>query len=387
MPTTVDNQNSAICSAIKALRGICEADKLTKLYEECCELLVEFHMLAAPLLVEYRSGGAHRMDINRQMTAMIHDNRIVSRIHEIDKATGCRVALPDLRVVDHLDTTYNTNTEQRHCPCGGQYHTKSFSELVCIDCGCIHIRYESLEVSDAEQTKRGQFDPISHCRLWLDRIQALDIVDISPDILDRFRALMARENIRHYSRLSCETLRGYVRTLGLESRYNDVVPLIRKKLTGIAPSPFSPAERAVILDDFRQIVEAFPQIESDKLNLLYYPFFIRKILERRFYDQPTRLKSWIDVIHLQNAPTLQRNDSLFREICQLLPHYYNPIPTLAHVETDAIAAEMRSHVGAADALARASANPGDRTLGFGYSPGAQTTMGPTEMSSTQTLAF
>ena len=79
-----------------------------------------------------------------------------------------------------------------------------------------------------------------------------------------------------------------------------------------------------IFNYFNKAVQAYN--ESYKTtrtnnNIKYYPYFIWKIIEIIYKDQPRRRYEIFECIHLQNLDTLKKNDKIWKNICNKIPEF------------------------------------------------------------------
>jgi hypothetical protein len=62
----------------------------------------------------------------------------------------------------------------------------------------------------------------------------------------------------------------------------------------------------------------YEQVATEGGNKPYYPYFIYKLYEDEFKDDPAKLRI-LEYIHLQSKDTVTKNDIIYRSIAELAP--------------------------------------------------------------------
>jgi hypothetical protein len=106
-----------------------------------------------------------------------------------------------------------------------------------------------------------------------------------------------------------------------------------KHFTGRSPPQLDFQETREVSIKFTKIMEIYEMIRKPGKdhNRPYYPFFIYKIIEQMFKNDPIKIKL-LESIHLQSSETLTKNDKLYRKICEMAPKDsgLDYTPTLRH---------------------------------------------------------
>jgi len=215
------------------------------------------------------------------------------------------------------------------CICGSKMIVRSnTSELICVDCGntitLLGTIFEDSQFYNQEgnRYKHGSYIPSRHCKYWIDRIQAKENTIIDPEDIAKIEKCIIRDGIKNKKNITIEQFRKYLKETKL-STYNDHIPLIRKYITGITPPQLTHSELNLLFNYFDKSVKTYSTIKpKSKLNCIYYPYIIRKILEIIIKD-PIRRKEIICCIHLQGNKTLIDNDKNWKLICA---HYKDDFP-------------------------------------------------------------
>lgn len=198
------------------------------------------------------------------------------------------------------------------------------SEMKCPKCNRIKTLYGTVFEDhqfynqEGQKTKHGTYDPNRHFRFWMDRIQAKERMDFPQDMLDKIESTIRR----YYSPpivVNCIIMRDILKDTKL-TRYNDHIPLLVKRFTGTSPPQLTHNEMRTFAIKFNKIMEIYEQIVKQDRdgNRPYYPYFIYKIAEDEFKDNPEKLKI-LDYIHLQSDDTIIKHDLIYRQICDNAP--------------------------------------------------------------------
>ena len=211
------------------------------------------------------------------------------------------------------------------------------SEYVCskLKCGLSTRIYG--EVFDDDQIfyqeggrgKPVKYEPIKHCKEWVDRIQAKESTEIPDEVLSKIKRCIRRDSI-FLENLTYEMIRKYLKELKITS-YNNHIALIHKLITGVNPIQFTERELKLIFMYFSKAIQIFNGIKSKfKSNYPYYPFFIYKIIEHilsapRFAQRKSQILS---CIHLLGYETLINKDQVWFMIIEQIPEF-KAVPTRA----------------------------------------------------------
>lgn len=213
----------------------------------------------------------------------------------------------------------------------------NMSYVLCSKCGLTEklrgmiFEDEQFFQQDGQRAKHGNYDPVKHCRSWIDKIQARETTDIPINVLNLVRRKARCNRVTDLQSLSCETIRKYLQR-SKYSKFNEHIPLIRKIITGEAPPQFNELERRKIIIYFGKIVKIYSKIKPEsKTNTNYHPYYIMKIIEQIIAEPRRRLI--ISCIHMQAWETLIEHDRVWEKICGHLPEF-EYIPTDRNAYSD-----------------------------------------------------
>jgi hypothetical protein len=221
-----------------------------------------------------------------------------------------------------------TEESDARCVCGTAYSVDQQScEYICRKCGVSEKLYgvvfedEQHGYQDNQRSKHGSHDPIKHCKVWLDRIQAIENKVVDPCIINSIKKKIWQDNI-WADQITCATIRRVLKKIKLTA-YNDHVPLIRRIITGYAPPLLTDQERRMVYMDFSLATDIYNGIKpSDKVNCPYNPYFLYRILERRINgaDQ-LRKRQILECIHLQSHETTTEHSKIWDVIAQRMEEF------------------------------------------------------------------
>ena len=239
----------------------------------------------------------------------------------------------DIQIYSKLEK-YN----YEECDCGTRMITiPELSELLCPNTTCGKIKTITGAVfndnqfypQEGQKTKHGGYESSRHYRLWIKRLQAHVIKDFSPIVLAKIKRIIDMEN-HNYNTLTCEVMRGILKNpLVRATNLNVYVPLLVVKFGGKPPPQLSYQEDKKLSIYFDKVITLYDRVNPTGGNKPYYPYFIYKIIESVFKDDPEKLRL-LDYIHLQSRDTVIKNDIYYKQICDLA----DPQDGLTYTPTD-----------------------------------------------------
>lgn len=232
------------------------------------------------------------------------------------------------------------------CTCGTHMIVyQELSELRCPSCGFVRaivgavFRDEQFYPQEGQKTKHGGYDTNRHYRFWIDRLQAMEVAAFDDGVIEKIARVIARDN---YTRdeLNCSLMRKILKDPTVKaSKLNDRVPSLVKLFGGQPPPVLTFAENKICAAKFSRVMELYETINPDGGNKPYYPYFIYKIIEQMFRNNPEKLRL-LDYIHLQSRETVIKNDRYYKQICEIA----SPEDDLIYTPTDPSFRTFRSLV-------------------------------------------
>lgn len=220
--------------------------------------------------------------------------------------------------IDLIDDKKSSNNICKKCG-SKMIVLQNMTQLKCDQCSilktvCGEIMDE--QYSDGQKTKHGSYDPNRHFDSWLDKIQAKKQKTFSERDVERIQHYIKSDDYTEET-LNCKSMRKILKDAKL-TKLNDYVPLLIKTFTNKVPPELTHAERRRFHIRFSKIMKYYRAIKreaNEDGNRPYYPYFIYKIAEYEFKDDPIKIKL-LDFIHLQSSDTVCKNDLIFEEICE-----------------------------------------------------------------------
>lgn len=221
------------------------------------------------------------------------------------------------------------------CDCGANMTIRAeSSELACPVCGISRpilgavFSDDQFFPQEGQKTKHGDYAPKRHCRHWIERIFA---EENNSGFIQHIPAITAEIKREGYCRveITCENVRNILKRLGL-TNLNEHVPSIIKLVGGIPPPIFTREERRRLELKFNRVIDLYSVVKPNNKNRRYYPYFMYKIVEWDYRDNPEYLRL-LNYIHLQSEDTYVVNDADYEKICELFdsPADLTFIPTEA----------------------------------------------------------
>lgn len=296
----------------------------------------EYHMNTSPILVEYyrnESGTAY----DRYKT-LINSNNYNGILAEfISTINNIFIVIPTIQSKDILKiiTEYNkissiTNyvkNSYNKCECGNVMELRPHSsEMICTHCGLSLVLEGVLFETDVVfnlmlNAPTATYDPHDHCGKWINKIQATEVCDIPKKCLN---AIITYANSNKLKWMSCDQIRKFIKPLKF-SKYNDHIPLIRKRVFSYSPPQLTADEIHIITALFAQSIKTYDIVKpASATNNMYYPYVIYKIIDIIIKDSP-RKRYILECIHLQKSKTLVKHDGIWHTICAKHPELqYRP---------------------------------------------------------------
>lgn len=188
--------------------------------------------------------------------------------------------------------------------------------LVCQHCGKEHIPPErdffslasrhqvvARKPSSVNQYKRSVF-----FKLWLKRLQGKEFNHVTRENIEDVRSLLKKEGIRGLHYLAVKKA---MRQLGLTHLYRHTT-YIMMNLRGVPLVHLTPNQETILIKLFMEIQQVFYDLPHCRVNMLSYPYLIKKFCELKHWTAMARvipiLKSYGRVVAM---------DFIWKEICRL----------------------------------------------------------------------
>ena len=208
------------------------------------------------------------------------------------------------------------------CVCGSRMDVvPELSELKCSECGMIKyiegvvFRDEQFYPQEGQKTKHSGYDTSRHYKFWMERLQAMENVEFDRQVLNNIEYVIRRDGYDRAA-LTCAQMREILKDPMVKAtRLNDHIPRLVVAMGGPAPPRLDFADHKVATARFNKIMMLYERINTKGGNKPYYPYFLYKIFEEMFKDNPEKLRI-LDYIHLQSQETIVKNDRIYEQICK-----------------------------------------------------------------------
>lgn len=264
----------------------------------------------------------NRKKIVKKLIPKIEDNNVKKLLSEYEnyvvKIEISKVPYDICKDCNSLMTIYSNLSEIRCDKCG---ITDKLKGIIFDD-----INYYLPEM---QNIKASHNDHRRQIRLWLAKISGEDIIEVPAKVIQKLSDYCIKNNYNKYN-LRYHDWREALKSLGL-TKYNDYIPLLMYKMTGISPPQLTIEEKNEVIDLICTIVEVYDDddIKADKSNNIYYPFYFFKIFSLKF-KRGNPKRALLKYIHLQGESTRVNNDKKWKKICDQLELVYEPTEKLLY---------------------------------------------------------
>jgi hypothetical protein len=342
MADTIENTNRKITTKIKHLKEVVSKLKSCNHLKDWNEVEIienSYNLAIVPVLSNYYTGDVSEVAKTEEYYRIIISENFAGRldfaVHHLLTLLKSRPDVPqDLyaklkkKLVTIENTKIYTNFKRHNydtCSCGTRMDFISeTSEMQCPNdlCGKLETIYGSIMRDEQHHTphdgqkKHGGYDTSRHYRFWMERLQALESTTFEDEMLNKIEYVLNRDNYNRQT-LTCEEIREVLKDSKVNATtLNDHAPLLVKLFGGPAPPRFTHREHRILSVRFNKVMALYDIVKPTGGNKPYYPYFIYKIVEHEFRENPEKLRL-LDYIHLQSRETVIKNDKTFLKICSI----------------------------------------------------------------------
>jgi hypothetical protein len=335
---SLENLNKTIITKIDILKYLCIETKLNNMLKVLNEVYDIYLISVIDIIINYYN---LYNDVNNIYKCTItYKNRIdnINIINKIELIFNCvneyinnndlltdKIKIKIFHFNNNIIYSQITNnTSIDYCLC---VNTDKIDinqhELVCSFCGKIYPNNNNTMHNNNDDKQSTKYDFLRHYRIWLDKILATDnkyLVKYENDITLLEKKIYIDYPLEQQrNKLNISHIRVYLKNSNL-TKLNDIVPILLKRITKHNPPQLNAKEYFDLENLFIQIMKVYDTIKkNDEINRKYYPYFIYKLIEYYFRNNPEKQKL-LNNIHLQKKKTLVNNDLKWKSICERLPH-------------------------------------------------------------------
>lgn len=321
------------------------------IYDDLLSLENNYNLSVVSILSDYYGGDDEEKN-TREFYRIITSENFIVRIEDIITKTRSIVDSMHLVIgcnlvsrVESKDTGYklddisrgidcaanievNISLEKRSyeiCKCGTRMTVvPELSELHCENpvCGKVKtiigavFRDDQFYPQEGQKTKHGGYDTSRHYKFWMERLQALQTKTFNEKDLNNIEYVIERDGYEKHE-ITAHVMRGILKDPIVDATHlNDHVPLLVKMFGGRSPPQLDFQENRLCSIRFNKAMKLYDMVNPEGGNKPYYPYFIYKIVEDTFKNNPDKLRL-LDYIHLQSRETVIKNDKYYEQICSL----------------------------------------------------------------------
>lgn len=246
-----------------------------------------------------------------------HDEQVVSELNDIMKRKG---ELTDSYLIkfdpEYVSVKKTFHTESTICEDCDEYYQVDSGFLICPECGkCVNNTVETTgdlsykEMQDYDCRPQFTYDKLSHLEDWIRRFQSKENRTIPQEILDKVVLEAKKERIKDLNVLTEEKVKRYLKKLGLNEYYDNVIGIINR-INGRPPFNLTPEIENKVKMMFQQIRVPFENHKpKGRKNFLSYSYTLHKFFQilglHEFAKYFPLLKS---------ADKLRQQDEIFKKI-------------------------------------------------------------------------
>lgn len=218
-------------------------------------------------------------------------------------------------------------------------HNAKIDLLVCSYCGNTseyndHFFYVSSNRRKHVSRKFStDFDKrISHFRFWLKRLQGKERNKVTRDVVELVKQHLKKNNVTaiHYW-----SVRNSLKTLKLQKYYYNTVTIMNS-IRGRPLFNLSRSHEETLINMFMELQDVFSTLQHKRVNMLSYPYVIRKLCELKGWKQMAKI-----IPSLKSHIRIVTQNELWRYICQVKGWTFIPTEPWSSQETRAIDGKPR----------------------------------------------
>lgn len=208
------------------------------------------------------------------------------------------------------------------CKCGERLELRpEVSELWCENCQKSKQLVGAVFKDDNNQQDivkpKSMIDGTTrHYIFWTNRIQALEKRNFTEQETQKIEHVIHRDRIDRNT-LNCEKMRDILKDPSVQCTHlNQNAALLVKMHGGPPPPVLTFMENQVIKIKFKKAMALYEAVVPGCKNKPYYPYFIYKLYEEHFKNDPEKLQI-LNYIHLQSEDTVTKNDTIYEKMSEL----------------------------------------------------------------------
>lgn len=173
---------------------------------------------------------------------------------------------------------------------------------------------------------------ISHFRFWLKRLQGKERNKVTKEVIEAVKMHLKKTNVTavHYW-----TVRNALKTLKLQKYYYNTVTIMNS-IRGRPLFNLTKKHEETFVNMFMDLQDVFSTLQNKRVNMLSYPYVIRKFCELKGWKQMAKI-----IPTLKSHVRIGTQNELWRYICQVKGWTFIPTEPWSSQETRAIDGKPR----------------------------------------------
>lgn len=214
----------------------------------------------------------------------------------------------------------------KHCKKGTLKFDYKTAVHICIMCGVVQDKVQHFDQNNVSFIDKDQYnkvtlpyDPLSHFKEFLSRLQAMERTQIPPAVIDAVKKRCKMNHIDYEndpSSLTYIRCRTYLQLEGFANRFENICSIIFQ-ITGHRFVQFTEEQVANLTSMFIDVTRSYKKFKGDRTNLLSYSYQVHKYCQLLGIDEALPfLPLFKDVANLSKA------DEIWKKICADLGYAY-----------------------------------------------------------------
>lgn len=187
---------------------------------------------------------------------------------------------------------------------------------------CKHVNKDIIPNTIEEEVKKDDND--GNYSKWKDKIYGRNICKLEPEKIIRIQQYII---INNYTKreLNHSIIRNIFKITKCSSKDYEYCNSFLSNYYNISSYIPSNKEQANMDIMYHRVKSINAKIKDDYINDRYCPYFIYKIVENLFADEPTKKKEISDFIYIQEYHTVLDRDNEWKKICKLYNKEYSDL--------------------------------------------------------------
>lgn len=195
-----------------------------------------------------------------------------------------------------------------------------------------HYKRDTRKQTVARKLSADFYKRVVHFKYWMKRLQGKEKNKVTAQDVEEVKQLLIKDNLQgvHYW-----NVRSCLQRLGMQKHYAHCV-FIMSQIRGRPLVNLTRNQEQILVEMFMKLQEPFALLNSKRVNMLSYPYVLKKLCE---------LKGWFNMARiiptLKSGIRIMMQDDLWRRICEHRGWRFIPTPQWSSLETRAPSSRPR----------------------------------------------